>query len=1355
MNLQFWITIAESDSYKEGEVIGHVFGFILIGIGILKCIEIARRPATNTKCVLSLMMVLVSWILLMVLGEFKDSESIWLLRVIIILPVFCLILASIVVAILGLVELKSAPGKYNQGKRQAVWSLILSGILTCLFMGGVFVGLAKSMSAKNEFALKTDENGRPLGAAQVNDPDMNYTLSALPGWVEGDAAKISPAAKHVFMRSRPTVFLAIVAERTGSDMAMTNEQLAEISQLHIKSNDSSAAIGASENHMVNGMNGVRFYTDAHVSSLNISYAHWVFAQNGFAYQILAWADSRQKSALPGEFETVLRNFRRIDPNAAAEDRAAVMPAFKSKLFAYEVKLKEKGWVKTEQTKIDVNEVEFGAARGSNHAFIVIPVYLFGEEVSDDIVAAGLLERLNIDFKKVRDLQRLPGKDVNGCTFSFVRTIADVTYDYRFKVATHEGFGYLVAAWSKKGAPNFQKTFAEIESVAFTRPLNPPNARDFSPAEKKSQASALNSVALELNRRHQHDKAIVLLKQCVEFEPANPVILENLLMAYDDAKQYQSGLDALNANIGRHPSIKNLHAWRAHFEQLLGHADAALDAFKTLFKDDHEDDDQFNAYIDLLVEKERYDEALNMVAAYEKHVNSVAVCLRHAYVLREQGKYKEELEFLAVWREKVPFNPSLECEAALANLGQSNVDEADRVVKGLFEHKFESAYAWQLKGRVELQRKAYRDAKTSFENALKKDANDVLSESLLRRASAHLGQGDNSNLKERIDPVAIPPSLLQSAADAPKNAGANAYYLNRVRALSYLKGKEFKTTEYWKVKVLDKSGVESFSTIEFPFEPLDEQVYVNTLTVTDAQGKTVSTGNVNDYYVLDNGRDETAGNKRTLYIPVSGLQPGCVLEMMMTRRDRAKPETMRWTEYFLGGGYAAAASSLFLSGDIERVKHSASTNLQPRRIDGGLAWTQTAPAAYYWEPLQEELSKFLPAVYLSDADATWKKESQEYLAALAGYLTPEGSVEALARKLTQNAATQSDKIAALTRCLQTDYTYKAIEFGRRARIPQRVAQIVENKYGDCKDHSLLLMQMLNAVKIPASLTLVRSSSSLRADLPSMDQFDHMIVCVTDGGKNKFYDCTDKDSDLVSGAPAWLDGKEVLVLDPKDPRIVKVSNATPAAPEIAVDRRLAVGEDGAISATEETTMTGDTAARYRRLLKDVEPDRRKQYMERQLSFQNADMRLNTLDLTNLEQIEKPFIIKCEYKIQRAFKKLDETMLGTLTAAWEHDRLKSYRSEKRETPFRLHPFNLESHTQVEFPAGYKLTEIPRDHPRGGAFQTSETHYKFENRTLDIRFALTRKQAGFEAAQYGAYSADADAILGSLELSLALRKK
>src|SRR5947208_10246143 len=124
----------------------------------------------------------------------------------------------------------------------------------------------------------------------------------------------------------------------------------------------------------------------------------------------------------------------------------------------------------------------------------------------------------------------------------------------------------------------------------------------------------------------------------------------------------------------------------------------------------------------------------------------------------------------------------------------------------------------------------------------------------------------------------------------------AYYTRRIVAVSYEAGKEYKSTDFMWARILDASGVAAFSSFQIAFDPLSEQVFVNEVRVMDSSGKTITTGKVSDYYVLDDRSGTTASQKKVLNIPVPGLQPGCQLALTITRRQLGRMDEFAFLQH---------------------------------------------------------------------------------------------------------------------------------------------------------------------------------------------------------------------------------------------------------------------------------------------------------------------------------------------------------------------------------------------------------------------------------------------------------------------------
>src|SRR5262249_5904368 len=113
-----------------------------------------------------------------------------------------------------------------------------------------------------------------------------------------------------------------------------------------------------------------------------------------------------------------------------------------------------------------------------------------------------------------------------------------------------------------------------------------------------------------------------------------------------------------------------------------------------------------------------------------------------------------------------------------------------------------ADAYYVQARAEMGLKQYREAKSTLEAALKLSPDDAECQEMMRYASAMLGEGDNSAIKEKIEPVVLP-GLVAAEVLLDPGAGTmlprevieseDACYINRVTAISFIAGKEQRST----------------------------------------------------------------------------------------------------------------------------------------------------------------------------------------------------------------------------------------------------------------------------------------------------------------------------------------------------------------------------------------------------------------------------------------------------------------------------------------------------------------------------------------------------------------------------------
>jgi len=109
---------------------------------------------------------------------------------------------------------------------------------------------------------------------------------------------------------------------------------------------------------------------------------------------------------------------------------------------------------------------------------------------------------------------------------------------------------------------------------------------------------------------------------------------------------------------------------------------------------------------------------------------------------------------------------------------------------------------------------------------------------------------------------------------------------------------------------------------------------------------------------------------------------------------------------------------------------------------------------------------------------------------------------------KRASSQEESAVAALRFIQDQVRYLGIELGRYSHQPTAPQRVFARRFGDCKDKSLLLATVYNAMGIEAAPVLVNTYAHAAIDSwqPSPFAFDHVIVKATINGNTYWLDPT---------------------------------------------------------------------------------------------------------------------------------------------------------------------------------------------------------------------------------------------------------
>ena len=285
------------------------------------------------------------------------------------------------------------------------------------------------------------------------------------------------------------------------------------------------------------------------------------------------------------------------------------------------------------------------------------------------------------------------------------------------------------------------------------------------------------------------------------------------------------------------------------------------------------------------------------------------------------------------------------------------------------------------------------------------------------------------------------------------------------------------------------------------------------------------------------------------------------------------------------------------------------------------------------------------------------------------------------------------------------------------------------------------------------------------MPSLDQFNHMVVYVpklqgntsAGGTEDLILDCTDKYTYPLRMPPVGLADKELLVLDPAKPRLVRTGKFPDDAARLVTSRKIRVtpeGDGGSVrtQVDEHVTLNQFLAPPLRGYLRMYEPADRTAAVQ---AYFNDDSRLHLDSVTveNLDDFEKPLIVDLKYAVPEAFHVVTsaaraKTLVGHLPSPWEKTYFQAGYVQQRKSPFEfMIPVRLESTVEFELPKGFELKDADKMvYSEKTPFIAWASRSQLEANGVKLEYRARRFTGRHRADEYPSYYEDAKKVLATV---------
>jgi tetratricopeptide (TPR) repeat protein len=1228
---------------------------------------------------------------------------------------------------------------------------VVGALILIVGLTAILAGVLEESSNRRHTSTK---RRTPLAQEQRFE-DLNFVYRS-PGhpWTSLDPKTLNPDFALLLSRAKPQAMFTVIAESIGPGM-LTTSGMVELAKANLRSASRSSTSGEPFPAVVAGLEGQRFSSIASVNGQEFAYVHWICEHNGFVYQLITWgtdASESGKRRVESNADQLFAGFELLDPERTAIPDGDGIQPFASPAFGYRVDLSGQGWSTWPDREENMPYAEFAAARGVAY-IVVVPAALPAADgpLSHDAIARSLLDFAGVEYpgSAITSVRPLERDGLSGYDILVNQSVNSTDLTYRAHILRSPHSAYMVLAWTTAaGAVDVLEE--AIAQVHFDPDAPAPAEQELTPAQRFTQGHFANNLGLFAYERKLYRRAADHFRDASRLQPQIPVFLQNAVDALEEISEHRDALTLLEAAQGRFPENTDLLSREAALRARLGDSQGAIAIYERILQAGHRDEHYLAQLITLLADDDQTQRAQQLLDQYTRPGTPRHRSLR-AMLHRRDGDDDSAVAILREGLDQIPIDAASAGELFDLYYELDRYNEALEVAERLIAAGHDSAVVQYQKALAEIGLGWFPRAKASLETAQRQAPSDQQIRSALNYVVSQMGQGDTSAIRTPIDPVPIPPDLLQPRDSSIGAAESGGVYDYRIAAFDFAPGQRLRRTDYLRARVLDRRGVDRLGSYRFSFDPNRESLFVNSAVVLDEDGQPVWRGDLSNYYVLDDSQSEIASTDKILHIPIAALAPGRTLELVVTSERAAASERMPYTDLLMLSTFPVQRWGVVIRGDLQHITAAASPGFAQRSLEDATLFEILDQPAYRYEPLQDAPDSFLPSMRLGPAAGSWEDQARQYLKVISERLDVTDRVRALAERLTRSAANDAERIAAIVRSVQTDYRYHAIAFGPRAYIPTPVDQVITNRFGDCKDHSLLVHLLLKAAGIESHLALVRADSDIDSAIVSEDQFDHMIVHIPALGDHAFIDATDKHTDALLPVPLGLAGRTALVLDQGSPRLLTIPPYAPDSSRVTVHRTIHIEDLHDAHFEDHITISGYHARHLRARLAELDPADYPAAMQIDLAG-STRMQVLSAAAEHVFNPAEPIILRLTYRVYGCFHPIGDGLAGRLPAIYERPYLSFDPAPDRTTPFTLrYPARIDSRITVQLPDGMRLsTKTPALGQAQSQFGTVDARRDLDGSILTLTIGSSQLAGRWPASEYAHFWSHAEAALKLFEPQL-----
>jgi predicted Zn-dependent protease len=476
--------------------------------------------------------------------------------------------------------------------------------------------------------------------------------------------------------------------------------------------------------------------------------------------------------------------------------------------------------------------------------------------------------------------------------------------------------------------------------------------------------------------------------------------------------------------------------------------------------------------------------------------------------------------------------------------------------------------------------------------------------------------------------------------------------------------------------------------------------------------------------------------RQKHINLAGLRPGDTIEYsFVTHSHTPVMPGQFWADYSFERSAIVLDERLTIDVPADsklKLKTAEGysptiTELEQRRV---YTWSRknTAPPA---DDDDQDTESRVPDVQLSSIQ-DWGVISKWYDDLAKPQAAVTDAVRAKAEELTRGLTTEDARVRAVYNYVASNIRYVSLSFGLGRFQPHTAAEVLRDQYGDCKDKHTLFAALLGAIGVSADPVLIGIGRKLDPDVPSIQQFDHVITAVRRGSSVIFADTTAEVAPFAYLIEPLRDKQALLARADVSPLVRTPAATVHSAERIGVDAHL--DTSGNLDGTVTIAPAGDSELVWRLIMRRTPETKWAEVFKTVCAYTGLDVDVSDVTTANLSDLNKSLEVRFHITKKRYTTWTSESRfplpifkLGLLPAATPEQKKGPIKPKEADDIVRS--------LKLEVPEGLLLLP-PVSSEREEDFADFRASYKADKQTLTAERSYHLKKRELPRSRYEDYN-------------------